>query len=85
MGSAFEICNQVDRPSEVIAALEETNDEQHYRSEELANTDPQFLAEIGTLKKEKGRHRSYCGFLEFLEGKRLMKHVGREEYYLGCW
>lgn len=54
MGSAFEICNQVDRPSEVIAALEESNDEQHYSLEELSNADPRFLAEIEAQKKEKG-------------------------------
>lgn len=46
MGSAFDICNQVDQPSEVLAALEETNDEQPYRIEELANTEPRFLEEI---------------------------------------
>lgn len=57
MGNAFEICIQVDRPSEIIAALEETNDEQHYSIEEFTNTDPRFLAEIEAFKKEKGIYR----------------------------
>jgi hypothetical protein len=85
MGSALEICNQVDRKSNVLEAIEEHNDEKNYRIEEMTNADQHFRNEIEELKSHEGTLTGYLEFQEFAKDKLLMGHVDRDEYYLGGW